>query len=209
MNNERTKLKRENTYCVQTGQFKENIKEINGMDSLICFDWMGYAEFEFGALPASTKRIVINNDFYDFFTLNEFTDKNGKPLIIYAPVMFIDHIRENVIALANGEKNLKTRSYRLQGYMKFDKPDWRASESDFFWDIENDFYIFFGEDKKDLILQAVNAMREKWMDTVEVGDPNELARYYLANNRDLSEEAIEYLKSKRENILARIFRPKK
>src|SRR5580692_1422841 len=43
-------------YLVQRGKFK-NSPKIEGVDSLIDFDYMGSAEFEYGALPKALKEI--------------------------------------------------------------------------------------------------------------------------------------------------------
>jgi len=43
-------------YLVQRGKFKQPAK-IEGIDSLIQFDYMGSSEFEFGALPKALKEI--------------------------------------------------------------------------------------------------------------------------------------------------------
>jgi len=206
---DRTRLERTIFWLVKTGRFIEDVENITGMDSLIRGDYMGSDEFEHGTVYASTKRVVINKDFYEFFTFEEYKDQNGDPLIVYAPAMFIDYIKANIDTFAKSEAKLKERKYSLENHMNLDKSHVLYDKTNYWHDILNDFYIFFGEDKKDLILQAVNAMREKWMDTVEVGDPHKLAKYYLCMNPDLSEEAKEYLHSKRESVLTRIFRPKK
>src|ERR1019366_7565972 len=43
-------------YLVQRGSFKE-VDKMEGIDSLIHFDYMGSAEFEYGALPKALKEI--------------------------------------------------------------------------------------------------------------------------------------------------------
>lgn len=51
-------------YLIQRGEFKngsklyDSPKQINGIDDIIKFDYMGAAEYEFGELPRSLKRIV-------------------------------------------------------------------------------------------------------------------------------------------------------
>lgn len=44
-------------YLIQRGGFKLAPKEITGPDSILRFDYMGSAEFEFGALPQSLRRM--------------------------------------------------------------------------------------------------------------------------------------------------------
>ena len=50
---------------VQSGHFKKDIdelnkKEINGLDDIVSLEYMGSAEFEWGALPRSLRRMTIN-----------------------------------------------------------------------------------------------------------------------------------------------------
>ena len=50
---------------VQSGHFKRNIdslskKDIDGITDIILLDYMGSAEFEWGSLPCSLKRMTIN-----------------------------------------------------------------------------------------------------------------------------------------------------
>jgi hypothetical protein len=50
-------------YLIQRGHFKKdvNVDENTGLDSIISLDYMGAAEYEFGSLPQSLKRIVHND----------------------------------------------------------------------------------------------------------------------------------------------------
>ena len=211
MNNEKTKLERSSVYYVQTGEFKKYFNEINGRDDILFFDYMGSAEFEFGAPIASTKRMFINSGFYDFFTFNEYTDKDGKPLVVYAPVMFIEHIKANIDSLAKGKLRLIERSSTLYDHLSYPEADPRCPMSNFWWDIQNDFYIFFGEERKELISQAQEVLKKKYIEykmiDINSESDSELATYYLDKNKDLSNEAIEFLNSKIESNVSMSLHP--
>ena len=65
---------------VQSGHFKRNVdslskKDINGITDIILLDYMGSAEFEWGSLPCSLKRMTINKDFYKVFVFNQYKDE--------------------------------------------------------------------------------------------------------------------------------------
>ncbi len=202
MKNIKNTLQRHKCWLVQAGVFKHDIEEITGRKSIIDLNYMGSAEFEWGALPQSTKRMLTNIDFYDVFTFPQYVNAQGEQLMVYAPKMFIEHISEIVEELATGNCRLK-EICTLPKYLKGEKTYHYA---DFWWDIENDFYIFFGEQKRDLVLAAQNAMRERSIGEVEVGDWDNLSEYYSLVNPDLNDEAKEFLRPKKANLVKRLVR---
>lgn len=195
-------LSRHRCWLVQSGEFREDIQEITGRNSIVCLNYMGSAEFEWGALPKSTRRMLTNIDFYDVFTFPHYVNPQGEPLMVYAPKMFIEHISEIVEGLATGKCHLKERC-TLPEYLKGKET---YNYADFWWDIENDFYIFFGEQKRDLVLTAQKAMRERFIDEVEIGDWDKLSEYYSLVNQDLNDEAKEFLRPKKSKLLRRLIR---
>lgn len=198
-------LSRHRCWLIQTGKFKDNIRKITGRKSIIDLNYMGSAEFGWGALPSSTERMLTNIEFYDIFTFPEYKNINNEELMIYAPKMFKEHISKIVHGLTDGSltKYLQEPCY-LQRYLEGNK---KAYEKvNFWWDIENDFYIFFGEDKKELILEAQKQMRERSIGQVDVGNWDELSSYYSMFNQDLNEEAKEFLKPKKKELGKRLIK---
>ncbi len=196
-------LHRHRCWLVQSGVFKDDVKEITGRNSIINLNYMESTEFEWGALPKSTQRMITNIDFYDVFTFPQYVNSQGEPLMVYAPRMFIEHISSIVEELATGKNyHLKERC-TLPNYLKGEKTYHYA---DFWWDIENDFYIFFGEKKRDLVLEAQQAMRERSIGEVEIGDWDKLSEYYLLVNQDLNDEAKKFLSPKKFKIVKRLVR---
>lgn len=194
-------LSRHKCWLVQAGVFKDNIQEITGRNSIIDLNYMGSSEFEWGALPSSTERMLINIDFYDTFEFPEYKNPDGESLIVYAPKMFIDHIVSIVDELAQG-KNYHLKEYcSLNRYLNGEQT---YEYADFWWDIENDFYIFFGEEKKELVLQAQKAMRERSIGDIEIGDWDKLSEYYSIVNNDLSVAARAFLKPKKSRAARRL-----
>lgn len=196
-------LERHKCWLVQDGIFKDNIKKITGRKSIVNLKYIGVSEFEMGALPKSTQRMLFNIDFYDVFTFPQYVNTKGEQLMVYAPKMFIEHISKIVEELAEGKNyNLKVRCF-LPEYLKGVR---NYRYADFWWDIENDFYIFFGEEKRDLVLEAQKVMRERSIGEVEVGDWDKLSEYYILANKDLNDEAKEFLKSKKNDSIKRLVR---
>lgn len=197
------KLSRHRCWLVQSGRFENNINEITGRNSIIDLNYMGAAEFEWGALPQSTQRMLTNIEFYDVFPFPQYINDKGEILMVYAPKMFIEHISEIVEDLASGKVNGRLKEWcNLPDYLKGKERGYNFA--DFWWDIENDFYIFFGEEKKELILEAQRSMRERSINDVEVGNWDELSQYYSLVNQDLNDEAKEFLKPKKSRLARRL-----
>lgn len=193
-------LKRKDCRLVQAATFRDNITEITGRNSIIILKYMYASDFEWGARPRSTQRMLTNIEFYNFFTFPQYVNNQGEPLIVYAPTMFIEHISKIVEELATGKCYLK-EICTLPEHLNGEKPKHREN---FWWDIDNDFYIFFGEEKRDLVLKAEKEMRRRSLGEVEVGDWDELSEYYSTENPDLNEEAQEFLKPKKSVLIKRL-----
>jgi len=164
-------------YLIQRGTFKENINisKIEGIDSILSFNYMGSSEFEFNALPASLKRfmkeyykpnidvhsIKINNkDFWIYCTsdfdenditaiTNLFQLKVTNPYGGLKEVIDIDHYFEGKYT-----KQLK------RGCIKKTEIVVNWGYCDFWWDIENDYFVFPDENSNqklfDLALKALS-----------------------------------------------------
>ena len=120
-------------YLIQRAKFQDN-SNAKGIDSILSFDYMGSAEFEFGALPQSLKRIRKNISDY---VLSEYL-LNDKKINIFCK----EKEKAEIYIILTG---LSDNKYRLKEYC--DLQDWiyfnpNILKSDFWWDIEND-YMFW------------------------------------------------------------------
>jgi len=126
-------------WLIQRGtvQYREGSK---GIDSLVRFDYMGSAEFEWGALPKSLKRIREE--------LNDYT--------------YLDiPIKERVVTVfcKNSQKSemkqyltdLAERKFRLKEFAAFNEfvndSGYFKDRFNFWWDIENDL-MFWKKDNE-------------------------------------------------------------
>ena len=80
-------------HLVQSGHFKEDIDSINhgdikSIDDIVDLYYMGSAEFQFGSLPRSLRRMTINKDYYSVFVFEEYKDRSGNSLKVYAPRIY-------------------------------------------------------------------------------------------------------------------------
>lgn len=126
-------------YLIQRAKFKDNPNRV-GIDGILEFDYMGSAEFEWGALPKSLKRIREIGGEYE---VAELTLSNGKIVQAFRLSAVAEEINEFILGLANNK-------YHLKEFSDFDtwisdNPRWQ-NQTDFWWDIEND-YMFWKKDE--------------------------------------------------------------
>ena len=152
-------------YLVQSGKFKNvDMDDITGIDSLIQLKYMGAAEFEFGGLPTSLKRIVKYHNEYVMEQL-DYNDKQGNPLFLYHnPVNESgpEEIHKAIRNLLRG-KTMCKQPIGLKNYLESDNPEDQRC-MDFWWDIENDFFLCFGNKHSEQILYAIEQLKIKWKD---------------------------------------------
>lgn len=123
---------------IQRGRFRTD-NEKKGLDSILRFDYMGSAEFEFGALNKSWTRIKEKRVDY---VLTHFII-NKKKITVYCKA-------EQVIEMEAFLKGLSMNKVRLKDATSFDRYINGQTEydpCDFWWDIENDFMFWRYDDK--------------------------------------------------------------
>lgn len=158
-----------NSYLVQEGEFKDiKLDDITGLDSLIDFSYMGAAEFEGIVTPdglknplnLSLKRIVKDKDNFIFID-TKIKDKQNRILYCFAKIdekFSKDDYIKNVKSLTKRTCYLKA-SIHLPRFIEEEK-----NEQDlFWWDIKNDFFLFFGEENRNKITKALDELKIKWI----------------------------------------------
>lgn len=129
-------------HLVQRGTINRPLaKSDMKLGDAINFDYMGSAEFEFGALPKSLRRIEDKAAALVQTTVPEICDGDGRSLRVWSIltgddfVLYLTHLH----AMRAGKYRLKERSC-------FDADPNRSSRRiDFWWDIQND--VMWGFDK--------------------------------------------------------------
>lgn len=125
-----------NTYLLQraTKTFTPSRK---GIDKIISFDYMGSAEFEFGALPKSLGR--IRGRFSDFqYTEHEI---NGLKITLFADKELSQFFDKWLVELKHRRVRLKEGS-RFSYYFSDDNK-WLP---DFWWSLDEDFMFWLSDD---------------------------------------------------------------
>lgn len=126
-------------YLVQRCRFEKREK-MSGIDAILSFDYMGSAEFEFGALPKSLRAIREEIDRYVYFDV---TIIDGKVVTVFCRSEMKDKMKDIIDGLASNNFRLKERC---------DLDVWMNDEKSFFisdcwWDIENHFFFWKKNDE--------------------------------------------------------------
>ncbi len=126
-------------------------------------EYMGSAEFEFGALPASLKAIFKVWEHFELFEFGR-KDKLGRPLFLFADRRCEADVREGVRLAsmeATSTKEWVGLEHALDGY-----PPGRgygSSKPDVWWDIENHWFAVLGKENAAAVMNALRALRDRWI----------------------------------------------
>lgn len=194
----KNRLERQRCRSIVLGHFKSDVAQIKDLNSIVDLYNIGLPSKPWRTYEIVAK-MLVNIDFYQVFTIDYITNKRGEPLKLYAPKIFIQHIMKIVDKLTNTRILPDYEYCNFADYIRGDESlVYPFSETpDFWWDIDNSFFMFFGEDKEKLILESQRVMKENSKGEIEEGDWDLLSRYYYLTNDDLSEETLEFLKPKR------------
>lgn len=137
-------------YLIQRGWFEDNIDNFDGIDDLIRFEYMGAAEFEFGATYRSLKRIALKKDELKIYSY----DKDNIPIFIICKPNEIDEYRIFISALIENKIHLKEHSY-LDYLFGFGKRDNWQTKTNFWWDLDNDVMFCLGKMNAQNVLKSI------------------------------------------------------
>lgn len=145
-----------------------------GFDAHFQCDYMGSAEFEFGALPKSLKQMTKNFDKLDLFQVKGVKNHEGKGLFVlclpevwaeyeaYMGKLLKEEIRLKECSLLKDE----TTGIDWRG-KKIEKDSY--SKVDLWWDIINNVMFAYGKDTMKLATKAIHETLEKKRDLISKG----------------------------------------
>jgi hypothetical protein len=132
------------------------------IDDRYAMDYMGSAEYEFGALPNSLKRICKNFRFFSVFSIDKIKDSKGNSLVLFIQEGKQDEYIKEIEAFLRGERHLKEHidlEYHIKG------KDWRGKPleeiNDIWWDIVNDAWFTFIPGEINLVKMSIFNTIEK------------------------------------------------
>lgn len=151
---------------LQKGKFLiNNIDELvnipedkNGIKRIIDLEYMGQFEYEGNTIPISRMFIEYYREDYYFYPTQIF-NKDGNQMYIYANGNIVnDKLKENPNFISSLAKFNIEQNFSLWEYINKDSEECLY---DFWWNIEADYLILFGEDKKDLINLFINECHQR------------------------------------------------
>ena len=144
-------------YLIQRAEIQTPLAEPNTrLSQAVSFEYMGSAEFEFGALPNSFRAIEALAADWKCRLVPEITE-DGSPLRVYSAftaeefdeyVAFLKRLRD-----PNGRCYLKEASHFDEGH----RQRWKYSRTNFWWDIDNHAMFSFHKEFMNRLLSYVAA----------------------------------------------------
>ena len=150
-------------YLIQSGRFNKDGINLTGRNGVVDLDYMGYAEFEFGAIHRAYRRIMYNFANYIYTPTGIYTKENDEL------ILFSNQESSNVIleALTSFIYN----PYQLKEYSELEKiPNSSINDTEceklwtnFWWDIEpNEDWMAFLNSNRELFEKGINNDYHNW-----------------------------------------------
>ncbi|MFW6310834.1 MAG: hypothetical protein ACOC1K_01215 [Nanoarchaeota archaeon] len=135
-------------------------------NDIMLLDYMGSAEFEFGALPKSLKVFTKNFDNLKINKFKKFKNYKNQMLVIITDEESANEYFSRFIELLKKDKlHLKEASYfnyMITGKDFSGKPIENSFQlTEAWWDIDNHVMFTFGVDNAKKIIKAIQNTREK------------------------------------------------
>jgi hypothetical protein len=136
---------------IQRGRFN-NTEDAKGIDSIIGFEYMGSAEYEHGALYKSLQRIRNYLPLYSMEYI-EYLNRDNELMAVFCKKDSLEDVKGKIEQLITD--TVRCREYCGLKHYTQTIPSEVKGESNFWWDIENDFMICFGEEKANQVKVAL------------------------------------------------------
>lgn len=139
-------------------------KNLNGVNQTLALDYMGAAEYEFGAVPESCQRIMDNVAEYQVIK-TQYTDLIGRPLFMIGRPDVCEAYREYLPGVLDGTRRMKERTdlpdlfvegrcwlpnpkpHDPELLRKFRDRYLKTRRNNIAWDIDNDVILIFASKK--------------------------------------------------------------
>lgn len=158
-------------WLVQRGKFKKVARDrIEGLDSLISLDCMVSPEFNKGALQQSLQRMLEGRDRYAMHRVEHIKTNYGESLYLYCDTAKLEEVKAGAIQLSKNKYCCK-EVCDIFDFMAVNGIPSRML-NDFWWDIENDFFIVFGSERAEKLQLAMDNMGVNGLQTKKVALAN-------------------------------------
>ena len=168
-------------YLIQRGEFREDGVGLTGRNGVIDLAYMGSAEFEFGAIPRSFRRIIYNFNNYRYVPTGIKT-KDNEELILFADKEISNEILEGI-------KSFIYNPYHLKEYSELEKIPNSSKDDNEFYKLYTNFWWCIEFNKDWMAFFSTYRM------LFEKGINNDYYNWWLKKSEQQREE--EYVKSLR------------
>lgn len=144
-------------WLIQRAKTKtDKASQIVGIDSLLSFDYMGAAEFEYGALPKALKALYPVLDNVQVYK-TEIKKHDGQGLFIICTPEQKDEVKSWVEAEVRGVYHRLKEGTSMERALKNEK----YADFNVWWDIENNWFAVFGKQNADNVVLALHKCKAK------------------------------------------------
>lgn len=179
---------KEHFWLIQRGSFRDlnNLQFLGGSnDHLINPDYMGSAEFEFGAIPKAFRRLMGHLEEYNLYVL-DITNINGVPFCLFCKKDRYDDILAELKSYISNRYQLKEYS-GIHAHLSNSADDAWLRRTNFWWCIDHpsdigDWMLFLGckDRQESLVASLYHDYYQWWMKKSEEERAEELEQ---ANRR--------------------------
>ena len=176
---------RDRFWLVQRGTFNSNLTDATqffGHDGLIDLDYMGSAEFEWGAIPKAFRRIMGQRDQYALY-ITDFETIGGVPFCVFCRKDRYDKVLDAIKKYLDGGYGLKEYSNMREHFKVSGRVSLTANKytlrTNFWWcidkadigpDVDEDFDNLVGDwiaftgatDRQKAFLRAIDSDYNNW-----------------------------------------------
>ena len=166
-------------WLVQTGSFRKNIEKMESVDDIVELRYMGAAEFEgtftyvngkselVNPLWLSLRRMIRDREEFEFVKMLKRKNALSEQMYIYCRSENVENTKAAVRKFLKGEPcKISTGITRYLDAtwedLAEDKELDRRHYRDFYWDIENDVFIFWGEENMEKIKTVLEYKYNEW-----------------------------------------------
>lgn len=149
---------------IQRCNFREHKGEVTGIDHILTYDYMGNANYEFGALGQAL-RSIINRDCNNLVIKNtKIKNQEGKGLFV---ICFPDDYNQIINIITNliadeRKSHLEEPIYLRRSLGMSDDNIRKGMKFDCWWDITNGYLFCLGKDNAKKIIKGFKAVAKRW-----------------------------------------------
>ena len=156
-------------YLIQRGQFRDSGTNLTGRNGVVDLDYMGSAEFEWGAIPKAYRRLMYNFLEYEVFHTGIYTPEQDE-LLVFCNKNCSENVVQSIKEFIDSPYHLKEYSQLelIPTSKKNDTSWWNHRSTDFWWCIDKnnchgDWMAFLKSSSEKFELAIKNDYQNWWL----------------------------------------------